>query len=247
MSNAGKLLAPGTQSNLANVNFSGTVTISENGGTLNTHGPLNIGGPATVGGVSLAGAVSQQGPASFGLIAYNYSPVWATGTGSAVTTAGKVYLAQLPLPGNTAITNLWISVATAASGLTTAENWAGIYNSAGSLLAQTGDLTTTIGTNTGFIKCPLSSVYTTSTSPGVTYVGVVFNAGTTQPVLSAYTGFVTVTTSVASFGSSTTFGNTAATYPFSLAASSSNTVLPSSVTMSTNTATGAYTMWVGAN
>jgi hypothetical protein len=226
--------------------YSNTATISKFGGSLVSHGPVNLNGAVTLGGVSLGGTVSQLGPPSFGLLAYNFSPQFATGTGSAVTTGGKLYLARLPLLGNTIYTNLWFSIATGAVTPTTAENWAGLYTATGTLVASTGDLTTAIGTNTGFIECPLSSAYTTPDTPVVMYVGLLFNAAT-LPVLTCYTGQVTVTTSVANLGSATTFGNTAATYPFSLAASSTNTVLPATVTMSTNTATGAYTVWVGAN
>jgi hypothetical protein len=114
-------------------------------------------------------------------------------------------------------------------------------------MASTADLTTTIGTNTGPIKGVLSSPYTVPAGGGFYYVGLLFNAGTTEPVLTCYASQVTVTTSVVNFGSVTTFGNVAATYPFSLAASSTNTTLPTAVTMSTNTATGAYTQWVAVN
>lgn len=246
MSNQGKLLPPGTVSDTANRNFSGAIVISENGGSLATHGPLTIGGPCTVGGVSLGGLTSQQTPASWGLLAYNFSPQFATGTGGAVTTGGKLYLAQLPLPGGTAITNLWFSIATAAATPTASENFAGLVNAAGQVVASTADLSTAIGTNTGFIKCPLSAAYQTPANPGPLWVVLLLNAGT-LPVLTTYVGQTAATTSAANFGSVTTFGNTAANYPYALAASSANTVLPSQITMSTNTATGSYVFWAGAN
>src|SRR5262249_4077019 len=134
------------------------------------------------------------------------------------------------------ITNLWFKVATAAASLTTAENFGGLYNSAGTLGASTGDLTTTIGTNTGPIQCPLSSKFVVPSGGGNYWVGFIFNASVTQPVLSCYTGQVTVTTSVANFGSTTTYGNVAAKYPFAVSATGTNTTLPASITMSSNTA-----------
>lgn len=246
MSNLGKLLQPGVKSEIAAVNFSNAVTISSAGGSLTAHGPLVIGGQQTVAGVSAGAWASANSAASSGLLAANYSPQFATGTGSAVTTAGALYLAQLPLLGATNVTNLWFSIATGAVTPTTNRCFGGLYTSAGVLVAKTGDLATPIGTNTGFIKCPLSAVYTVPLPGGIYYAGFIFTAST-QPVLSCYTGQVTVTSSVANMGSATTFGNTAATYPFAVSATGSNTALPASITMASNTATGAYTFWAGAN
>lgn len=234
--------------NEAQVWHDNAVTITNTGGSLTTNGALQTNGSTLFGPTNINDFNEAISPSSLGLLAYNYPYIFATGTGSAVTTAGLLYLAKLPVQGGTKVTNLWIKIATAASGLTSGQNFAGIYNSAGSLVATTADLTTTIGTNTGAIQCPLTAVYTVPSGGGNFYVGMFFNAATTQPVLSAYTGFVTVTTSVATFGSATTFGNTAAKYPFSVSATTGNTTaMPSSITMSSNTATGAYTLWVGAN
>jgi hypothetical protein len=237
---------PGTVLNEAPVLFDNVVTISNTGGGFVTNGPVTFNGVVNAGSISSNDAKSAISPSSLGLKTYNYPYVWATGTGSAVTTAGALYLAKMPIAGGTSISNLYIKIATAAAGLTTGQNFAGIYNSSGQLVATTADLTATIGTNTGVITCPLTATYVAPTGDNY-YVGVFFNSGTTFPVLSAYTGFVTVTTSVATFGSATTFGNTAAKYPFAVSATAGTTAMPTTLTMSSNTATGAYTLWVGAN
>jgi hypothetical protein len=244
---------PGTVLNEAPVWFDNTVTVTSTGGALVTNGPVTYNGVVTYnsavnnGSIASNDSVSAIAPSSLGLKAYNYPYVWATGTGSAVTTAGALYLAKIPIVGNTLVTDIYIKIATAASGLTSGQNFVGLYNSSGTRVATSADLTATIGTNTGVITCAMATPYTTPSSDYY-YVGMFFNAGTTQPVLSAYTGFVTVTTSVATFGSATTFGNTAAKFPFSVSATGSNTTaLPASITMASNTATGAYTLWVGVN
>jgi hypothetical protein len=224
-------------------NSGSTATLA---GTTTVSGALTSTGPAILGGTNVNDLSETLTPSSFGLVDWNFPYTWATGTGSAVTTAGLLYLTKVPMAGGTKITNLWFKIATAAATPTTGENFGGIYSSSGTLLATTGDLTTPIGTNTGAIQAPLTAAYTTTAADNF-YIGFFFNAST-QPVLSCYTGFVTVTTSVASFGSVTTFGNTAAKYPYSVSATTGNTTaMPASITMSSNTATGAYVFWAGVN
>jgi hypothetical protein len=216
-------------------------------GTTTISGNFTSTGPATLGGTNVNDLSETLAPSSFGLVDWNFPYTWATGTGSAATTAGTLYLTKIPMAGGTKVTNLWFKIATAASGITSGQNFGGIYSSSGSLLATTGDLSTAIGTNTGAIQAPLTSAFTTAAADNF-YVGFFFNASVTLPVLSCYTGFVTVTTSVASFGSVTTFGNTAAKYPYAVSATGGNTTaLPASITMSSNTATGAYVFWAGVN
>lgn len=250
---AGILAPPGVTLVESTTWFDGPVVVTNSGGSITTNGPftttgqVNMNGQAQVGGAPANDLGQTLTPSSYGLIDYNFPYVWATGTGSAATTAGLLYLTKIPMAGGTKITNLWFKIATAASGITTGQNFGGIYSSTGKLLATTADLATAIGTNTGPIQAPLTAAYTTS-GPDNFYVGFFFNAGTTLPVLSCYTGFVTVTTSVASFGSATTFGNTAAKYPYAVSATTGNTTaMPTSITMSSNTATGAYVFWAGVN
>lgn len=247
MAAVGTLAPAGTAVNQAPTYMDAPLTVTNTGGSLSTNGPLQTNGTTLFGPTAVNDFNEVITPSSQGLLAYNYPFIFATGTGSAVTTSGALYLAKLPLQGGTVVTNLWIKIATAASSLTSGHNFAGIYNSSGQLVATTADLTTTIGTNTGAIQCALTAPYTIPSGGGNYWVGMFFTASVTQPVLSAYTGFVTVTTSVASFGSATTFGNTAAKYPFSVSATGGTTAMPTSITMSSNTATGAYTLWVGVN
>lgn len=255
----GLVAPPGTSLILSDQWFDGN-TMVRSGGTMTVASGATMtyaaGSTATFSGTvnmpSVNGTTANDlseviAPSSYGLSAYNYPYLFATGTGSAATVAGRLYLAKIPLAAGTVVTNIWFSIATAASGITTGQNFAGIYSSTGSLLATTGDLSTVIGTNTGALQAPLTAPFTVP-SGGNYYIGIFFNASVTLPVLTCYTGQVTVTTSVANFGSTTTFGNTAAKYPFAVSATTGNTTaLPASITMSSNTATGAYTVWFGIN
>lgn len=233
--------------------FDNAVTITNSGGSLTTNGAVTANGAVTFNSAVNLGTApandlsSAVSPSSAGLLAWDFPYVLAGGTGSAVTTAGLLYLAKVPLAGGTKVTNIWFKIATAASSLTTGQNFAGLYSAGGSRVAVTADLTSTIGTNTGPIQGALTSAYTVPSGGGNYWVGLIFNASVTQPVLSCYTGQVTVTTSVANFGSATTFGQTAAGFPFAVSATTGNTALPTSITMSSNTATGAYAFWAGAN
>lgn len=233
--------------------FDGPTVITNSGGSLTANGPLtttgavNMNGQAQVGGAPANDLGQTLVPSSYGLLDYNFPYVWATGVAGAATTAGLLYLTKIPMAGGTKITNLWFKINTAASGITAAQNFGGIYSSAGKLLATTADLSTVIGTNTGPIQAALTTPYTT-TGPDNFYIGFFFNAGTTLPLLNTYVGFTAATTDPPKFGSATTFGNTAAKFPYVVSATAGNTTaMPTSITMSSNTATGAFVFWAGVN
>lgn len=218
--------------------------------TVSPTATVSLPGNASVGAVAINDVTTSVTPTAAGLIGWDFPYALATqgaaSTGSAVTVGGTLYLAQINLSAGTVISNIWFRIATAASGITTAQNFAGIYNSAGALVATTADLASTIGTNTGPIQGALTSAYTVPTS-GRYYVGVFFNAGTTLPVLGVYANQQTVTTGAQNLGSLTTFGNTAATFPFAVNTTGNTTALPASLTLSSNSATGAYAYWVAVD
>lgn len=257
-SDFGTLPPAGTELVLANVWNDGAVqfrsgsSLTTNAGstvTLNGNVAMN-GSSVTVGGSAANDLNSAETPSSAGLLAWDYPYVMASAgassTGSAVTIAGTLYLAKLVLAAGTVVTNLWFRIATAASGITASQNFGGLYSATGSLLATSADLSTVIGTNTGPIQAALTAPYTVVNS-GTYYAAFFFNAGTTLPVLGCFSNQNTITTGAQNFGSLTTFGNTAAKFPFAVNTTGNTTTLPASLTMSSNTATGAYTYWVGVN
>lgn len=257
-SDFGTLPPAGTELVLSNVWWDGALQVrsgasltSNSGSTVTLNGTVAINGAgATVGGSAANDLNSAETPSSAGLIAWDFPYAMATqgaaSTGSAAVTGGSLYLAKLVLAAGTVVTNLWFRIATAASGITSLQNFGGLYSASGTLLATSADLSTVIGTNTGAIQAALTAPFTVQTS-GTYYAGFFFNAGTTEPVLGTFANQNTVTTGAQNFGSVTTFGNTAAKFPFAINTTGNTTALPASLTMSSNTATGAYAYWVGVN
>lgn len=230
---------------------SGASLTSNTGSTVTFNGTVAINGSgASIGGSAANDLNSAETPSSAGLLAWDFpyamGSIATTSTGSAVVTGGTLYLAKMVLAAGTVVTNLWFRIATAASGITTGQNFGGLYSAGGTRLATSADLSTVIGTNTGPIQAALTAPYTIQTS-GTYYAAFFFNAGTTEPVLGCFSGQNTVTTGAQNLGSLTTFGNTAATFPFAVNTTGNTTSLPASLTMTSNSATGAYAYWVGVN
>lgn len=257
-SDYGTLPPYGTTVSLANEWFDGALQIrsggsltSNAGSTVTLNGTVAINGSGTtVGGSAANDLNSAETPSSAGLLAWDFPYAMATATSistaSAAVIGGTLYLAKLVLAAGTVVTNLWFRIATAASGITTGQNFGGLYSASGTLLATSADLSTVIGTNTGAIQAALTAPYTVATS-GTYYAAFFFNAGTTEPTLGVFANQNTITTGAQSLGSVTTFGNTAAKFPFAVNTTGNTTSLPATLTMSSNTATGAYAYWVGVN
>lgn len=225
---------------------SGSSLTTNTGATVTLGGTVTLSGNPTIGAASSNDLTEAISPSSAGLLAWDFPYVQATTAGSAVVTGGTLYLAKIPLAAGTVVTNLWFSIHTAAVSITAAQNFGGLYSSGGTLLATSADLSTAIGTNTGAIEAPLAAAYTVQTS-GNYYAGFFFNASVTEPILNCYVGQGTITTGAQAMGSATTFGNTAAKFPFAVNTTGNTTALPTSLTMASNTATGAYAYWVGVN
>lgn len=229
---------------------SGGAITSNSGSTVTLGGTVNMTGNPTLGAATSNDLTESLAPSSAGLLAWNFPYAFGNSgsgsTGNAAVTGGTLYIAKIPLAAGTVVTNMWFRIATAASGITTSQNFGGLYSSAGALLASTADLSTVIGTNTGAIQAALTSPFTIPTS-GNYYIGFFFNAATTEPVLGTFVNLNTVTTGAQTYGSATTFGNTAAKFPFAVNTTGNTTALPTSLTMSSNSATGAYTFWTAVN
>lgn len=92
----------------------------------------NGDGPFTLG----QGAVD---PADFGFLAYNFQPDLCTAASTPLAVAGTIYGVRLELLRPATITNLEIGVVTAGASLTANQCLAALYDSAGNLLAATGN------------------------------------------------------------------------------------------------------------
>lgn len=127
------------------------------------------------GSADIAIPGSGFAPSDHGWIAWNYDASLQN-TFNIALTAGQTYLALLPIRAACTITNVIVGVV-AGSGLTSGQNFAGLYNSAGTLLSATADQTTNWASTA--IKV-MALATPQAVTPGLYYVALLAN-GTTKP------------------------------------------------------------------
>ena len=110
-----------------------------------------------------------------GYIAWAFDP--ALSYNGNAPTAGLVYVTAVPVRRSGTVTNVINCVGVAGSGLTSGQNFAALYNSAGTLLSQTADQTTAWA-STGIKTMALAAAQ--AVTPGIYYVAMWSN-GTTPP------------------------------------------------------------------
>jgi hypothetical protein len=141
---------------------------------------LNATG-ATYAGLNGSQWVPNDGPepADLGYAGEAYDPAAMSGTtGIALTTAGTVYLIKIPVRTLKSVTNIRMHIITAGATLTAGECFAGLYSSAGALIATTADQSVNWAA-TGTLDMPLAGgPY--QIGPGYVWVALLFN-GTTGP------------------------------------------------------------------
>jgi hypothetical protein len=180
-----------------------TATVSGSAATLNLPAPSG----------------NNASPQDQNLLAWSYDPVMQTG--NSTPPAGVLTLIKVPVYRACAVTNILLEVAAAGSGLTSGENWAGLYTADGALIGQTADQSSeweSSGLNTAALA---GGPY--YLSQGWVYVAILTN-GTTSPAF----GRATVRGSGA-----VNAGLTVATARHAVNSSAQKT-LPSSITMSGN-------------
>jgi len=100
--------------------------------------------------------VSSLQPADIGLIAWAYDPT-AAGGGSNSQTSGTVTAVRVLVPATT-ITNIVLGINSAGVSLTSGQNFAGLYNAAGTtLLSATADQATAWQSGFTTIVAPLTT------------------------------------------------------------------------------------------
>lgn len=114
-------------------------------------------------------------PPKMGLIAWSYDI--SNATLNTQPTAGTLSMVRLPIPAATTVTNVILAVATAGSGLTSGQCFAGLFNSSRVLLSSTADQSTSWN-STGAKIMPLAAAQ--AVTPGDYFVGFFYN-GTTAP------------------------------------------------------------------
>jgi len=182
------------------------------------------------GRVTTLEAVPATTPAKAGIVSWTYDPVFGS-AGTALPT-GNVHMQRFDLPASATVTNILIGISVAGATLTAGQNFAGLYNSSGTLLAQTADQTSAWG-GTGLITMPLTAAQ--SLTAGTYYTALLTNGTTGPTVLRGL--------SLSALANVVNLGFTATNARWATSGSGL-TSLPGSVTMSSRTIQGT-TWWIG--
>lgn len=172
------------------------------------------------------------GPQDAGLLSWSYDPCHSS-TGQ-LTVSGTLYLVKVPVRALQPISTVYWNASTAGATATAGQNWAGIYTSAGTLVASVGVDAQVTSANTP-VNVNLSASYT-PTQPGFVWVALLFNA-TTAPTVLRTNGSTTATNNAG-------VSNTAASLRFATNGTGL-TALPSSITPASNSI--GPSIWVGVS
>jgi hypothetical protein len=129
-------------------------------------------------------------PSDLGYVTWSYDPAYLSGTfGGAALPGGKLFLVQCPVRATAQVSGVAMWITSAGSGLTSGQNFAGVYGvnlstDTATLLGATPDLTSPWG-STGFLTVSFS-VTPVTISPPFAWAAFLAN-GTTKPSL-ALTG-----------------------------------------------------------
>ncbi len=172
---------------------------------------------------------NDWGPDDQGMLAWSIDP--ATASSTQALTGGVLALCRFRIRTAVTANSLATGVSTAGSGLTSNQNFMGIYNAAGTLLRSTADLSA-VWNSSGAKNVSLTS--SVSLSAGYYYFALLSN-GTTPPTLirgsSSTNGIINI-------------GTTSTTLRFATYGSGLTT-LPSSLTLASMVASGvAYAVGV---
>lgn len=180
----------------------------------------------TVGGVSVPG--NSYLPSDHSITTWTYDPALTfSGTNSV---SGTVYLAKVVIRQTTTVSKVMISISSAAVTPVANQNFLGVYNSAGTLVAQTaaGVLDTLI-TSSGALTATLST--TPTLTAGTYWVAFLNNAATPTQLGRA-----------SSFESTPNANLTNANYRFAINGTA-RTTLAASITPASNTSSNSITYW----
>lgn len=188
-------------------------------------------GPSTGGVVDIAGRYLADTPNGHGLLEWNYPPD-DTGSGSGqIMTAGTVYLMKLSCRSGLPFSNVVMQLAASGSGVTA--GYIAVFDSAGTRLAVSADLSATFNATAGTKVMPLGSAVTPIAGRDL-YIAVLSVGGTPPTwIRSGATGVGAPNVGLL---------NTAYRYAVN---GTGQTTMPTSLTLTSNTGTGAFTYWIG--
>lgn len=192
-------------------------------------------GPSTGGLVDIGLPYTADTPARHSYLEWNYDPIaTGSGTGQAATT-GTIYLLKITAQVGGVVSNIIMTVGTTApaGALTSGQNSVGIYDSSGTRIAVTADQATAWGSS-GLKTMPLMSPVNLQGGQHY-YIGLLSNsaAGTAAVFVRSNSG--TTTTPNANLS------NIAQRFSVN---GTGQTALPSSVTLSSSSGSGAQPFWV---
>lgn len=193
-------------------------------------GALPAAGGTVTGNLAVTGhAFGQDTPAAHGIAGWAYDPALAVNsTGPA---PGTLYLVRVNIAAAVTATRLYWWIANTASSPTAGQNWVGLYDSTGTLLASAG-----IDGVQGSAGLKTTTIPGQSLTAGAFYwVGLLFN-GPVPPTLTRASGWTGV-------GQAASVGLTAAQYRFAINGTG-RTTLPATLTPSANTASDFAGPWV---
>lgn len=178
---AGQLTMTGSQFGYDSLANNPDYAIKCTGGTVSERGSIASSGAYVTGFINdptkLVPDSPVWQPSDMGLISWTHDPMAAAG--SAASASGTIYFMKVAVRRRTAITNVLVTVTGAGSGLTAGQNLVGLYNAAGTKLAESADQSTAF-TTTGPKTIPLATPQ--MVAPGHYYVAVMSN-GTTPASL----------------------------------------------------------------
>ena len=193
-------------------------------------GALPASGGTVTGNLNVAGnALGQNFPAAHGVAAWCYDPALAVN--STQLTAGTLYLVRVNIAANVTVTKLYWWVANTGSGAVAGQNFVGLYDSSGTLLASAN-------VDTAYSTATLKTTVIASTAltAGTFYwVGLLFNASVT-PTLTRASGWSGVDTAA-------NLGLAASSYRFAKNGTA-RTSLPAPLTPASNIGTDFAGPWV---
>lgn len=166
-------------------------------------------------------------PARHGFAEWNFDPTMSPG-GSALV-SGTKYVIRLTAQTNTTISSIVVGVTSAGSGLTSGQNLAALFDSTGALLGSVTADQSAVWNSTGVKAMSIGSVQLRAGADY--YVEIVSNATTPPTLLRGSTN-----------PSSANAGQSNALQRFST--NGTGTSIGSTVTLSSNSGTGALILWV---
>lgn len=206
-----------------------------------THGTPALPSPGAIGALPSSGgiitgslavtghALGVDTPAAHGVAAWSYDPALAVN--STQLTAGILYLTRVNIAAALNATKIYWWVANTGSGAVAGQNWVGLYDSTGVLLASAN-------VDASFSSATLKTTPIASTALAAgtfCWVGLLFNASVT-PTLTRASGWTGVDTAA-------NLGLPASAYRFAKNGSG-RTTLPSPLVPSSNTGSDIAGPWV---